>query len=219
MAATLWTSSTPNTSPTSQYLSPGWSFCLGAEGSRLNTSGTPDSRPMDTEVRLTSIDFNLREAKAGGTGLLIVQDIGGVKTIIGKSDNVITTGSYAPGTWTFSNGPVLNTAATYYAMFTQTDLTTVNPGDTWKTEFFSINGSQRVDIPNDNKDGTGPAIEQLALVGSNTQKIFDKLPQNYNMVPVGLNIHTMAVPEPATFSLLMLGMTALAFRRSRTALQ
>ena len=60
----------PDLSPTSQYLCTGWSFCLGEAGSRLITTSTPHSQPMDAEVRLTSIDFNLREARKNGTGLL-----------------------------------------------------------------------------------------------------------------------------------------------------
>lgn len=131
IAATTWTSATPDVSHTSQYLCTGWSFCLGEAGSRLITTSTPHSQPMDAEVRLTSIDFNLREARKNGTGLLIVQHSGGIQTIIGKSDNTISTGNYASGTWTFSNGPILNTGTTYYAMFTETDLSTISIGDCW----------------------------------------------------------------------------------------
>ena len=109
---------------------------------------------MDAEVRLTSIDFNLREARKNGTGLLIVQHSGGIQTIIGKSDNTISTGNYASGTWTFSNGPILNTGTTYYAMFTETDLSTISIGDCWDNDFFSINGSRRIDNSMDNAAGT-----------------------------------------------------------------
>ena len=172
IAATTWTSATPDLSHTSQYLCTGWSFCLGEAGSRLITTSTPHSQPMDAEVRLTSIDFNLREARKNGTGLLIVQHSGGIQTIIGKSDNTISTGNYASGTWTFTNGPILNTGTTYYAMFTETDLSAISIGDCWDNDFFSINGSRRIDNSMDNTAGTGPSVNQLALVGSNWQKDF-----------------------------------------------
>ena len=214
IAATTWTSATPDLSPTSQYLCTGWSFCLGEAGSRLITTSTPHSQPMDAEVRLTSIDFNLREARKNGTGLLIVQHSGGIQTIIGKSDNTISTGNYVSGTWTFTNGPILNTGTTYYAMFTETDLSTISIGDCWDNDFFSINGSRRIDNSMDNAAGTGPSVNQLALVGSNWQKDF--IARNDNMVPTGLQIHTSSVPEPASALLLAFGMALLPFRRLKS---
>ena len=66
----------------------------------------------------------------------------------------------------------------------------------------------------DNTAGTGPSVNQLALVGSNWQKDF--IARNANMVPTGLQIHTQAVPEPASALLLAFGMALLPFRRRKS---
>lgn len=99
-------------------------------------------------------------------------------------------------------------------MFTETDLSTISIGDCWDNDFFSINGSRRIDNSMDNAAGTGPSVNQLALVGSNWQKDF--IARNDNMVPTGLQIHTSSVPEPASALLLAFGMALLPFRRRKS---
>ncbi len=164
----------------------------------VTLSNLYNSSVLDNQVQLNSFSFISRYNTSVTTGLKMrvydsAGNLLGTSGVVTYDDNATTNGVYGTGTFTFSDEITLDSSSAYT---------------------FKLENSTTGDLLTDQDRVQMGTFNMYYSGGQGGGYLIDGL-HSYDMPVIRISTSSLPIPEPATASLSLLGLAALAARRRR----